>query len=419
MANCRVHEDALRTSQRANSKTHPRQDASKARRIENKTLTLRHSLVVTGVVGLVTACSSTCGSPPPPPSHPATHGLEDIPDEEPQAISEVTKLLTGFIHKEYPPGKRPARRDAHAKAHGCVRAEFEVLEAPPDLRIGVFSKARSFDAWIRYSNGNPTPQADSIGDGRGMAIKLMGVEGKKLLAEELEAQTQDFLMIDYPVFFADTAKNYLSFTRDQQDGDILKYFVGIRNPETWHLKGAEIARAITKVDVVNPLETRYWSMAPYLLGERAVKYSAKPCEVHKGEYKKSDAYNFLADNMETNLNGGEGCFDFMVQVQTDAKKMPVENPMVEWSEKASPFVTMARIRIPSQSFRSEEQMTFCENLSYTPWHALPVHRPLGGINRMRKVVYETISKLRHSLNGAARKEPVAGPNFLDGDEPQR
>ncbi len=404
MANRRVYEDAI-VADLEELTLNP----SLARK---RILKRSKPLLVGAGILLMAACSCTCGSSSPEPSHPATHGLENIPDDEPQAIAEVSELLAGFIHREYPEGKRPAKRDAHAKAHGCVKAEFEVLEVPPDLRVGVFAEAKNFNAWIRYSNGNPTPQADKVGDGRGMAIKLMGVPGKKLLEAEIDEETQDFLMIDYPVFFVDTAKNYLTFTREQQDGNAIKYFIGIRNPESWHLKGAEIARAITKVHVVNPLETRYWSMAPYLLGDKAVKYSAKPCEVHEGLYEKSDSYNFLAENMQKNLEGGEGCFDFMVQLQADAKKMPVENPMVEWSVKESPFVTVARIRIPSQEFRSEEQMTFCENLSYTPWHALPEHRPLGGINRMRRVVYETISKLRHKLNNAPRREPVAGPDFL-------
>jgi len=34
------------------------------------------------------------------------------------------------------------------------------------------------------------------------------------------------------------------------------------------------------------------------------------------------------------------------------------------------------------------------------------HRPLGGINRVRRVVYEAISSLRHQLNLAPRTEPT-------------
>jgi hypothetical protein len=102
----------------------------------------------------------------------------------------------------------------------------------------------------------------------------------------------------------------------------------------------------------------------------------------------------------------------MVQFRASPKSMPVEDPMVEWSEARSPFIKVAEIRIPPQSFRGEEQLTICENLSFTPWHALPEHRPLGGINRMRKTVYETISKLRHQMNAAPREEPSAGEDFL-------
>jgi len=274
------------------------------------------------------------------------------------------------------------------------------------------SAPKRYDAWIRYSNGNGTPQPDAVGDGRGMAIKLMGVMGKKLLAAEIDAQTQDFLMINHPVFFVDTAANYVTFQRELAGGDIVPYFIGIRNPKTWHLRGLEIATEITAKKPESPLELQYYSMAAILFGERAVKVSAKPCALHPGVYKRTDSPSFMADNMEAALKSGPSCFDFMVQLQTSPADMPVEDVTKVWSEEASPFVHVAKIEIPSQAFRSEEQMRFCENLSFTPWHALPEHRPLGGINRLRKVVYETISTLRHDLNHAPRQEPQAGANFL-------
>ncbi|NJD32830.1 MAG: catalase, partial [Gammaproteobacteria bacterium] len=96
------------------------------------------------------------------------------------------------------------RRDAHAKAHGCLRAEFTVRhDLPEALRNGVFVPGRTYKAWVRFSNGNAYLQPDATKDARGMAIKLMGVQGPKLLTspDEANAQTQDFLMINYPVFF--------------------------------------------------------------------------------------------------------------------------------------------------------------------------------------------------------------------------
>ena len=52
-------------------------------------------------------------------------------------------------------------------------------------------------------------------------------------------------------------------------------------------------------------------------------------------------------------------------------------------------------------------MALAEQISYTPWHALPEHAPLGGVNRVRRVVYESISRLRHELNGVPRREPTS------------
>ena len=67
----------------------------------------------------------------------------------------------------------------------------------------------------------------------------------------------------------------------------------------------------------------------------------------------------------------------MLQLQTDAFRMPIENASVRWPEKLSPFVPAARLHIPSQRFDSPEQLAFANVLSYNPWPALPGHRPLG------------------------------------------
>jgi hypothetical protein len=70
------------------------------------------------------------------------------------------------------------------------------------------------------------------------------------------------------------------------------------------------------------------------------------------------------------------------------------------------FVRVATIVIPPQDFTMAEQMDFCENLSFTPWHSLPEHEPLGAINLVRKPVYDTGSAERHRLRNVERKEPA-------------
>jgi hypothetical protein len=68
----------------------------------------------------------------------------------------------------------------------------------------------------------------------------------------------------------------------------------------------------------------------------------------------------------------------MVQLRAEADSMPIEDPTIIWNEDAAPFVPVASITIPPQSFDSPEQLEFCTNLSFTPWHCIDAHRPLGG-----------------------------------------
>jgi hypothetical protein len=96
--------------------------------------------------------------------------------------------------------------------------------------------------------------------------------------------------------------------------------------------------------------------------------------------------------------------EFLVQPRT-SERMEVEDSRIEWKEAQAPFYKVATIRIPQQAFDTPAQNEFCENLSFSPWHALPEHKPLGVTNRLRKVIYEHISRVRHAMNDAKRQEP--------------
>jgi len=97
---------------------------------------------------------------------------------------------------------------------------------------------------------------------------------------------------------------------------------------------------------------------------------------------------------------------FMVQIQDANKHMPIEDPSVLWKETDSAFLPVATITIPSQQFDTPEQQQFCENLSFSPWNALPDHRPIGALNRVRKVVYQASSLYRHQFNKTEVPETI-------------
>jgi hypothetical protein len=233
-----------------------------------------------------------------------------------------------------------------------------------------------------------------------MAIKLMGVPGDKLLDAEKDAPTHDFVTISTPVF---VTKDVAEFD------DLIKALIGGALGKAWFfLTHWRVAWNLKKsmIKFANPLQIRYFSTTPYLLGERAVKYSVIP---HLGQVDRIPTNpndNYLREAMVRQLEQGEAVFDFCIQLRINPEQMPVEDPGKLWDETISSFRKVATIRIPRQSFATPEREELGENLSYTPWHALPEHRPLGGINRARRVVYDLISSFRHGENNQPRREPV-------------
>ena len=327
---------------------------------------------------------------------------EQLYPNEKVIAEQIAEVIEKSIRKQYALGS--ARRDAHPKAHGCVRAEFQVLETlPKHLAKGLFIPGKKYQAWIRFSNGSPdATQADIKKDARGMAIKVLAVSGANRLEDEVA--TQDFIMINHPVFFVNDPNRYMSFMQDINSD---RFFRKLHIPFALGSKGTLIALNL-RTKISNPLQTRYWSMVPYQLGigpdRQAVKYSARSCTAAVDPIPNHPKHDFLRDALRTSLQKGDACMEFLVQPRTSSTLL-VEDAMTEWKETQAPFYQVATIRIPQQVFDTPDQNKFCENLSFTPWHTLAEHKPLGVINRMRKVIYDRISQVRHEMNSTQRQEP--------------
>lgn len=335
-------------------------------------------------------------------------GQEYIPVGEDIVIRAIEQISLTLLKDDYPGNIRPAKRDAHAKHHGCVKAEFMVeTNLPDELKVGIFREPRTFPTWVRFSNGARESQADAKGDTRGIAIKLLGVEGEKVLEGEKHLQTHDFTLVNHPVFAIRNAQDYLDLfnLRSKGEKQIIWFFLNSPNPLKWRLHEFGITQAIQRKKIPNPLTIQYWSMVPYQFGALAAKYSVKPTTTTPVSVDRTSKH-YLHEAMVEHLAQQPASFDFLVQLQTDPVKMSIEDPTIAWDEALSPYRKVATLTISPQSFDSVEQMQFCENLTYTPWHTLPEHRPIGGINRVRRAVYESLAKLRHTLNEVPQEEPT-------------
>ncbi len=338
---------------------------------------------------------------------------QEYPEKNENTIADkIVKLLQDQMLRLYAKKDEKQLRQIHPKMNGCVKAELIIEKnLPEELKVGLFKEATSFPAWIRFSNGDTKPLPDWEKDIRGFAIKIMNVPGEKIVESKKDCGNQDFILMN--------TKNFVS-TDVKRFHRILQVVTTPFKLSTFLQKLIAVLRSIpilvragkAKIVCNHPFEVLYFSTVPYRFGDetKAVKYAVTPSEKNKLEYTDKKNKDFLRANMAATLLKHEIEYDFFIQFQTDAVKMPIEDPTVVWD---SPFIKMATIRIPTQVFDTPVQNEFGDNLSFNSWHTLPEHRPLGSFNRVRKIIYSEMYAFRHRHNKIKDVEPEANNDFFN------
>lgn len=319
------------------------------------------------------------------------------PDQQ-KAVDKLIQLLGNKMKRETSDGLM--RRDAHPKLIGLVKAEFKIeADLPAYLQVGIFEKALTFPAWVRFSNQSAPPGPDIERDIRGLAIKLMQVD--KLLPDNQSAcQTQDFILISTNFFVTKNIIEFAGLIGALIAGKLQVLFFFLLHPKVL----LNLVRSSKRFGSL--LDAQFWSVSPYQFGDRIVKYSVRPTTPRPVAIPSNPTPNYLSQVMMDQLSQQAYSFDFMIQFQTNPSTMPTEDLSVPWREAESPFLKVATLTIPIQAFDSPEQKAYADQLSFSPWHCLTPHTPVGGINLGRKIIYDTLSRLRHSTNGFVRTEPV-------------
>lgn len=331
-------------------------------------------------------------------------GSAEQPDAVDCAGDPIASLKAMFVDtimgQRIAAGQDPALRPVFLKPHGVAAATFSIRpDLPEQLRVGVFA-GTSYRAWARFSS-DTLPALPDLGTTCGVAIKLFGVPGQKLLPPDGGATTHDFLLQNHDVFFVDTARDMCEMTKaGVVGGDYGPYLAA--HPETARILG-EMRKLVPSV-----LASDYWSGLPYAFGpDRHVKYKLAAAAAGKSVAGLStDDPDYLHVDLRERLLDDEASFDFYVQFQTDPERMPLDAATVRWPESASPPVHVATLTLPRQDVDADGQAGYGEDLAYNPWHALAEHAPAGSIALARRVVYQAAADLRREHNHVALAEPT-------------
>lgn len=331
---------------------------------------------------------------------PSTQWQEQVLPGEQEHLTRLANELLD-LQRATSRGGKPDRA-LHAKQQAAVAAEFEVLDIlPAHARVGPFAKPARYRTWVRFSNGSGRRQTDRAPDVRGVALKLVGVEGRKVIDGLQDALTQDFLLVRNPALPFASADDFVWLVKAAATTPALLPLKALAR--FGPVRGFAFLRGLLnslRVPATSAATTRYYGALPIRFGDYAVKYCLEPHARDDGAL--SSAPDAFGDDLAARLREGPVTYDFRIQFFRDEETTPIEDASKEWLETDSPFLTVGRLVIPKQELASPRGAAvarFVDTLSFDPWHCVEALRPLGQMMRARNVAY----RLSTLERGAARE----------------
>ncbi|HEY8042106.1 MAG TPA: hypothetical protein VIF15_20020 [Polyangiaceae bacterium] len=283
------------------------------------------------------------------------------------------------------------RRALHAKSHAGLRGHLRILpDLPEHARQGLFAGPGERRAYVRFSNGNGATAPDRDPDLRGLAIKVLDVDGPKVLGD---ARTQDFLMIDTPTVPFRTPDEFVAFVSAVAEprGAIGRVVREVGLFRTIGLLAA-LGRSV-KGKPRSVVDKTFHSAAPIAFGKYAARYAAFPVHAVEEGAPAGTEPDYLADRTRARVARAPLEYELRAQFYT-GPETPIEDSRVDWPTE---LVPVARLVIEAQDAsgaKGQRLHQLVESLSFDPWHALVAHRPLGAVMRARKHAYFASIKAR-------------------------
>ncbi len=348
-----------------------------------------------------------------------TPNLEHGDPDEAQTTAEIIQTMRKISETTLADGKR-ALRSVHAKSHGLLVGELKVRDhLPAELKQGMFASPATYAVVMRLSTTPGDILEDSISTPRGLAVKVIGVGGDRVDGSGSDV-TQDFVLVNSPVFNSPDPKAFLRTLKLLEP--TTNKMESVKKLTSAVARGAEAVveavggKSATLTSLGGHPETHilgetFYSSTPLLYGDYMAKIAVFPASANLTALTGQALTNNGEPNMLRNLvvdfflNQG-ATWEIRAQLCTNTETMPIEDASVQWPEDESPYITIGEITVqPQDSWHVEKIEAIDERLSFTPWHALAAHRPLGAVNRARKPAYKSSAQFRAENNHVAISEP--------------
>ncbi|MBV8682404.1 MAG: catalase family protein [Caulobacteraceae bacterium] len=340
---------------------------------------------------------------------PYESSIEVVPHDEAQTTQGLIETMRQISEITLKDEGHPIR-SVHAKSHALLQGELEVLAGfDPTLAQGLFTAPGRYPAVLRFSTIPGDLLDDSVSAPRAVAVKLIGVPGERLSGEEEEA-TQDFIMINGPAFGAPTPKAFLANlkllagTTDKAQG-LKKILSAVMQGVQAAIvaaggKPSPLVATLGGQPETHILGETFFSQTPLRWGDYVAKVRLMPVSpeltaLTNKHLKINGVPNALRDACIAFFRDHAGVWELQAQLWTDRDRMPIEDASKVWDEAISPYVTVARLSVgPQVAWSEARSQAVDDGMSFSAWHCLAAHRPLGGVNRARRTTYEAGRRFR-------------------------
>lgn len=314
----------------------------------------------------------------------STHWQERIAPDEAQTFARAADSM-GALQRQRSARHGPGR-GLHRKQIVAAQGMLTVHDnLPPFARHGLFARPGAHELLLRLSNGGMDRAPDKVPDIRGFAFKVFGVHGDSALGNG-PASSQDFLLINQPKFAFPASAEFVDFVlaAARGNGALLGYLFKRYGP----LGGPrQLMKLLATVGqrFGGFAAAQFFSAVPIACGPYAVRVRLEP-EPANGEALRGKPVDYAAD-FSARLAQRPLRWALQLQPFTDEAATPIEDASVDW---ASPYTTVATLDLPRQdpaSAAGQALQARAEAGVFDPWQALAEHRPLGNVQRARKVIY--------------------------------
>ena len=349
-----------------------------------------------------------------------TPDVEAVTQDEGQTIEQLNQSFDKILHRVAKDSGH-AVRSVHAKSHGILEGVLTIdAGLSPELAQGLFANPGEHKVYMRLSTNAGDILPDAVSLPRGLALKVLDVEGERL--PDAEGTTQNFIMVNGKVFQAPNAEKFLGSlkllagTTDRAEGLKVAASTVLRGVnKTLHAVGIDSLTigSLGGAPNVDPLGETYYSLTPFRYGDYIAKFSLAPVApaltaLTGTEIDASGRPNAIRETVQSEMIGIAGEWEFRVQLCRDLERQPGEDPTVEWKEDEAPFQRVGIVRVqPQDSWDPTRVQAVDEEMRFSVWTGLAAHRPLGNINRARNAPYRHSAEFRERFNRCPIHEPGA------------